>query len=154
MGICFLELYPHLTPNEHPAKSLQLLSTPIAELQKNPMLELTDKTFLIGEMRPLTQDISVFYFQPVAGIVIFRKIENLWHLGQYFSIFAFGKTRLYSMVVSFRQTNLYLRETIVKFLVPDNKRLKSPCRFMSYINQKYSDDSLMDIGSEAHLKYA
>lgn len=118
------------------------------------MLELTDKTFLIGEMRPLTQDISVFYFQPVAGIVIFRKIENLWHLGQYFSIFAFGKTRLYSMVVSFRQTNLYLRETIVKFLVPDNKRLKSPCRFMSYINQKYSDDSLMDIGSEAHLKYA
>lgn len=28
-GLCSLELYPHLQPNEHPKQSLQLLSSPV-----------------------------------------------------------------------------------------------------------------------------
>lgn len=28
-GLCFLELYPHLEPNEHPRKALELLAAPV-----------------------------------------------------------------------------------------------------------------------------
>lgn len=124
-GMSNLEMHPELPAIEHPKTALGILGSPVGLIPPNPVVELPRENFHATSQRIITNNLSLFYFECDSDHVNIKDIVNLRHLGQYFAISAFGKTRLYSVVLSQTKSNRNLCDHIVTSLIPAERQLKN-----------------------------
>lgn len=118
-------MYPEMPAVEHPRNVLTMLGAPVGIIPENTNIELPREGFHIVSQRAITPNLSLLYFDSVQDKVNFKEIKDLRHIGQYFAMTAFGKTRLYSLVLSMTKANRNLCESIVSATVPVERRLKN-----------------------------
>lgn len=119
-GLFSLEVNPKLHAFEHPKKSFLLLDEPMFELPQNPLCLLPVSEFTVRTIARITKDTCLLYWRPLTGEVKFQIVDNSKHLGQYFVVTGFGKTRLYTCVHSQTKANRMSCNQIVKMMTPVN----------------------------------
>lgn len=102
---------------------MQLVGPPLAELPPNPICTLNDRVFVVSSFVKAAKDVSILYFSPLNGSVVYHEPTNLRHIGQYFVVRGFGKTRLYTFLLSQRKEKRQLREQLLSSIIPGNQRL-------------------------------
>lgn len=105
-GSMFTEEDPDLKGFEHPAQSMDVVGKPIAKLPPNPSCQLLARVFSLHTTRRIDKELSVFYFEPLEGTVQYHIPKDLRHIGQYFTVYAFGYTRLYTCMFCMRKEKI------------------------------------------------
>lgn len=124
-GMSNLEMYPQLPAIEHPKNVLTMLGSPVGAIPENTSIEVPHDSYHVVSQRAISPNLSLFYLDPSQDKVNFKNIKDLRHIGQYFAVSAFGKTRLYSLIVSMTKPNRNLCDSIVAASVPVERRLRN-----------------------------
>lgn len=69
--------------------------------------------FLVKVQSYITTKLRLFEFISNGGKIVLDNLKDVRHIGQYFTMEAFGKTRLYSCVLSMTRKNRTLCKKII-----------------------------------------